>query len=108
MFRIFDLAMFEEDINQLLNDPKLKLLQLNVACSEETAYTPVTLRFQQCEENQERKYKRYLNRFIASSEAYEVIDDLLADKKNRLIKMDTFPTKEGTVIVLDYQVKRER
>jgi hypothetical protein len=43
-----------------------------------------------------------------AAEDRKEIDDLMEDKTTRVIKLHSFPTSEGMVVVLDYQVKNER
>lgn len=104
MIRTFDLSVFEENVHELLNNERLRLISLNVSCSEETGYTVATLHLAPCEPR-ERRFERYLKRFILFESDTE-IDEILHNKENRLIKKYIFPTSEGTIIVLDYNVRR--
>lgn len=107
MLRAFDLSAQEELANQQLNDPDYRLLQLRISCSEETGYTVATMRFAPCE-RRETKFERKLERFVLISGGHPLIDKRLADKRVRLIKQHIFPTSEGTVVVLDYNVRKGR
>jgi hypothetical protein len=107
MIRVFDLAVFTDKANDLLNDPNYRLNQLKIYCSEETGYTTATMRLTPCAKRN-LKFKRFLKRFVCESFGHPEIDELLRDKNVRLIKQHIFPTAEGTVIVLDYQVRKGR
>lgn len=107
MYRSFDMALHYDKINELLNNPRLKLINLHVSCSEETGYTFVSMRFSKCEERQTR-FKRCLERFVLPHSGHPELDKRLTDKRVRLIKQHTFPTSDGVVVVLDYQVRKER
>lgn len=107
MYRAFDLSVAATEANQLLNNPELRLVSLSVSCSAETAYTVASLRFTSCEP-QERKFSRRLERFIMFEGENSDLDFRLSDKNFRLIKQYVFPTSEGTVVVLDYQIRKER
>ena len=106
MFRSFDLALYSSNANQMLNDPCLRLLSLKIHCSAETGYTSAALRFSPCPKR-EIKFKRYLRRFVVEQQEPE-LDELLQDKKNRIIKQHIFPTAEGLIVVVDYQVRNRK
>lgn len=106
MLRALDLSVYENEINEYLNNPELRLVTLKISCSEETAYTVASLRFQPCE-RRETRYCRYLKRFVTNMGFHLEVDQLLANQNIRLLHQHVFPTAEGTVIVLDYQVKKE-
>ena len=103
MFRSVSLNLDEDYLNDVLNDEELSLISMSISCSEETAYTTATIRMKPCEPH-ERKFRRCVRRFMAN-EGYRPIDEILNDPKTRLIKLYNFPTAEGIVVVLDYQVK---
>lgn len=107
MIRVFDLSTHSDHVNDLLNDPKYRLNQLKIYCSEETGYTTATLRLTPCPKRT-TKFKRYLARYVCDRFGHPEVDRLLEDKNVRLIKQHIFPTQEGTVIVLDYQVRKGR
>lgn len=107
MYRAFDLSVAAREANQLLNDPEIRLVSMSVSCSAETAYTVASLRFNECEK-QERKFTRRLERFVMFEGANSFLDERLSDKNVRLIRQYVFPTSEGTVVVLDYQIRKER
>lgn len=106
MFRSFDLSIYSSNASQLLNNPELRLISLKISCSFETGYTTADLRFSPCPKR-EPKFKRYLRRFIVEQE-HPALDSLLQDKKVRVIKQHVFPTTEGTVVVVDYQVTNRK
>jgi hypothetical protein len=99
--------LFTDKVNEHLNDPYYRLNQLKIYCSEETGYTSATLRLTPSPKRHTR-FKRYIKRFVCDSFGHPEIDELLSDRNVRLIKQHIFPTAEGTVIVLDYQVKKGR
>lgn len=108
MLRTIDLGAMEDVVNQYLNDPDYRLLSLKIFCSEETGYTVATMRFAPCE-RRETKYTRMLRRFtLEGGTGHPEVDRLLGDKNVRLIKQHVFPTSEGTVVVLDYNVRKGR
>lgn len=108
MYRALDLSTLEDKANELLNDPYYRLLSLKISCSEETAYTVASMQFAPCEKR-ETKFKRQLERFILiGGMGHPELDKRLADKKVHLIKQYVFPTAEGTVVVLDYNVRKGR
>lgn len=108
MLRAFDLSAMEDEVNQHLNDPELRLISLDIYCSEETAYTVANLRLAACEKREFRFY-RYLKRYILlGGIGHPEVDKTLNNPDVRLIKYYMFPTAEGTVVVLDYQVRKER
>jgi hypothetical protein len=108
MLRAFDLSAMEDVAIQHLNNPNYRLLTLKISCSAETGYTVATMRFASCE-RRETKFVRMLKRFVFSGgSGNPEIDRLLADKNVRLIKQHEFPTGEGTVVVLDYNVRKGR
>jgi hypothetical protein len=107
MIRAYDLSSMTEKANQDLNDPDLRLISLNISCSAETAYTVASMRFAPCEKR-ERKFNRYLERFIVLGNKNPDLDRRLSDPNTRLLKQYIFPTAEGTVVVIDYQVRKGR
>jgi hypothetical protein len=107
MFRVFDLSAMGDKVNEQLNDPYYRLLSLKVSCSEETGYTVASMRFAPCAKR-ELKSQRKLERFVLIGGGHPLIDKRLADKSVRLIKQHVFPTSEGTVVVLDYTVRKGR
>jgi hypothetical protein len=106
MLRSFDLSIFQEQANDLLNDPELSLLSMKISCSEETGYTVATMHMKPCDKR-DRRFQRFIERFILSTENQE-LDNRLADKEVRLLNQHIFPTAEGTIVVLDYQVRKGR
>ena len=106
MFRSFDLSIYSSNANQLLNDPCLRLISIKISCNFETGYTNADLRFSRCPKR-ETKFKRYLKRFVLEQES-PALDSLLQDKNIRVIKQHVFPTIEGVVVVLDYQVRNRK
>lgn len=107
MYKAFDLSAMAEVANEKLNDPELRLVSLNVNCSAETGYTVASMRFAPCEK-QERKFIRKLERFVLFDGENPYLDQRLSDKDVRLIKQYVFPTNEGTVVVLDYHIRKGR
>lgn len=107
MYRAFDLSVMRKEANQLLNNPELRLISMNVSCSAETGYTVASMRFAPCEK-QERRFIRKLERFVMFDGGNQYLDERLSDKNVRLIKQYIFPTNEGTIIVLDYHTRKER
>lgn len=107
MFRAFDLSAMEDKVNEMLNDPCYRLLSLKISCSEETGYTVASMRFAPCAKR-ELKSTRVLERFILIAGGNPTLDARLADKNTRLIKQHVFPTSEGTVVVIDYTVRKGR
>lgn len=106
MFRTFDLSIYSSNANQLLNDPCLRLISLKISCSFETGYTTADLRLAPCPKK-EPKFKRYIRRFIVE-QANQELDELLGNEKVHIIKQHVFPTVEGTIVVVDYQVKNRK
>lgn len=107
MYRAFDLSALQDIANEFLNNEHLQLVSLNVSCSAETAYTVAALRFVPCE-RKERKFTRRLERFVLFEGVNSHLDERLSDKNVRLIRQYIFPTNEGTIVVLDYQIRKER
>jgi hypothetical protein len=108
MLRAYDLSSMTEKANELLNDPSLRLISLNISCSAETAYTVASMRLAPCPAR-ETRFNRYLERFILlGGSGNHDLDRKLADKNVRLLKQHIFPTSEGTIVVIDYQVKKGR
>lgn len=107
MHRSFDLSAMATSANEWLNDSEKRLISLSISCSAETAYTVASMRFVPCEK-QERRFIRNLERFIMSDGENPFLDERLSNKDVRLIKQYVFPTNEGTVVVLDYQIRKER
>ena len=106
MFRTFDLALYSSHANKLLNDPCLRLNSMKITCSFETAYTAASMHFSPCPKK-ERKYNRYLRRFIVEREN-AMLDGLLQSPSTRVIKQHVFPIEEGTIVVVDYQVRNRK
>ena len=79
---------------------------MDISCAFETGYTLASLRFKECPK-QERRFNRYLKRFIVEREESE-LDQLMTDKNNRIIKQYLFPITEGTIVVVDYQTKKRK
>lgn len=107
MFRAFDLSAMEDVVNELLNSPYLRLQSMKISCSAETAYTVASLRLIPCEK-QERKFIRKVERFPLVAGAHPLLDERLSNKDIQLIHQYVFPTSEGTIVVLDYQIRKER
>lgn len=80
---------------------------MKINCSEETGYTTATLRLTKCEPR-EKKYKRFVERFVLTGSYNKELEKRMDDPDNRLIKQYVFPTFEGIVVVLDYQVRKGR
>lgn len=106
MFRVFDLSIYASNANELLNNPCLRLISLKISCSFETGYTTANLRFSPCEKR-ETKFKRYLKRFRVEQDDHQ-LDELLQDKDVRIIKQHVFPTEDGSIVVVDYQVRKRK
>lgn len=104
MYREFDLSVAAREADQLLNNPTLRLVSIDIFCSAETAYTRASLRFIPCEPRK-RKFIRKLRRFVLFEGANPQLDERLSNENVRLIKQYVFPTSEGTVVVLDYQIR---
>lgn len=107
MLKTFDLSIHQDTVNQMLNDPSLRLLSMKISCSEETGYTVATLRFSPCAKR-EIRFNRYVERYILLDTGHPEVDKILEDTKKRLIRQHVFPTSEGVVVVLDYQVRTGR
>lgn len=108
MIRAYDLSSMTEVANEHLNNPHLRLISLNISCSAETAYTVASMRLAPCPPRDTR-FNRYLERFILLERfGNPVLDRRLADKNVQLLKQYVFPTAEGTVVVIDYQVRKGR
>lgn len=106
MFRSFDLALYSSHVDKLLNDPGLRLNNMKISCSFETGYTSVSLNLSPCPKK-ERKYNRHLRRFIVERDN-PILDGLLQSKSTRVIKQHVFPIEEGTIVVVDYQVRNRK
>jgi hypothetical protein len=107
MYRSFDLDAMVNVANDMLNDPYLRLQSMNISCSAETAYTTASMRFIDCEKR-EQKFIRKLERFVLFAGGHPRLDARLQDKEVRLIKQYVFPTHDGTVVVLDYHIRKGR
>lgn len=108
MIRAYDLSCMTEKANEYLNEPTLRLISLNVTCSTETAYTVASMRLAPCEKRDTR-FNRYLERFILlERNGNPDLDRRMKDPNTRLLKQYIFPTAEGTVVVIDYQVRKGR
>ena len=106
MFRTLDLSNYSSNASQLLNDPCLRLIKMNISCDFETGHTTVSMRLSRCEPR-EIKFKRYLKRFFVD-QWNDQLDEMLKNKNIRIIKQHVFPTIEGTIVVLDYQIKSRK
>ena len=106
MIRSYDLAMEEETVETMLNDPHLRLTKLRVGCSE-SGYTTATLSLQVVEEPIERKRRRRVRRFVLFNGLNHELDQLVDDSNTKIIKQHEFITEQGVIIVLDYELKRE-
>lgn len=109
MLRAYDLSVMQDKLNEELNNPRFRLLSLKISCSEETGYTVATVRFSVQAEDASKQHKRYIKRFVLfDGMLHPEVDLILRDKNCKLLKYHVFPTKEGTVVVLDYQKKKGR
>jgi hypothetical protein len=102
MFRVYDLSINQEVVEQLLNDPYVSLISLNVACSE-SGYTTVSVRYTRVKEKLERKRRRKLERLIIFDGSNPRLDELLEDPSISVINKNDFFSENGVIIVLDYE-----
>jgi hypothetical protein len=103
MIRSFDLAMNQEALNHLLDNPTVQLQEIKVMCSD-TGYTTATLQYRLGEApfpKRKRRVERYLMFYGINLE----LNTLLESKRTRLVKLYDFQSEQGTIVVVDYQIK---
>jgi hypothetical protein len=82
---------------------------MEISCSKETAYTVANLRFALCKDLRETRFHRFIERYLLiDRNGNPELDKKMEDPNVRLIKQYVFPTTEGTVVVIDYQVRKGR
>lgn len=108
MIRVFDLSMESHILTDLINEPNVRIIRLNYFCSAETGYTTAHLRYQIVKESIARKRRRHVRRFLLFDGRSEYLDQIMDDPVTKIIKEKEFLTAQGVIIVLDYEVPRER
>jgi hypothetical protein len=107
MIRKFDL-LFNPENNHLirthLNDPLIQHTSLKVRCSE-TGFTSLISSFRRLQEKSERPERR-IERYLLFHGQNKEVDRILSDATTRLIAAHDFETEQGTVIVLDYRIRK--
>lgn len=103
MFRVYDLSVEQEVVEQRLNDPYMYLIDLNIACSD-SGYTTASLRCMPSRQRIERKRTRKIQRFIIFDGSNPDLDELLMDPDVKVINKLDFFSENGVIIVLDYEI----
>lgn len=102
MLKIFDLGMEEEYLESMLNDPEILLTKCSVFCGE-TGFTTVSVDMEKAKEPIKRKRHRKLKRFLMFNGGNRELDEILENPINKIIHKYEFMTKQGVIIVLDYE-----
>ena len=107
MIKSFDLAMEQEAVEVLMNDPQLRIISCTVDCLKKTGYTSATFQFEKMKNPMKRKRARKLERFILFNGSNSNLDTVLSDFRKRIVAKYEFVTEQGVIIVLDYEYLKE-
>lgn len=107
MFRVFDLSIERELVEELINSPTCKIIEMKTFCSAETGYTTVHLRYNEVTEPIKRRRRRCVRRFVLFYGLNDDLNKIMDNPGTKLIKREQFLTAQGVIIVLDYELKHE-
>lgn len=105
MIRTFDLGMDQVIVEQFLNDPQIQLQKVEVFCSE-LGLTSLVLTYRLGQPAMPRK-KRMIVRYLIFHGINKDLNQILSEARYRVIELRHFQTEQGTVAVVDYQIKGE-
>lgn len=105
-FRVFDLAIFSSEVDNILNDPNMNLFSLDVACTE-SGMTTVTIHAGKSAEPREMKRSRHLRRFLLLNGFNAELIELFEDEDIRVLRRMDFAKEMGNIVVLDYEKTKE-
>ena len=104
MRQVFDLAIQEQSLYDLLNDRKFDIEEIDVACSEK-GYTTVLVRYSLSRMPIRKKWKRRIRRFILTDGNNEELNGVYLQSDYRIIEEFDFRTELGVIIVLHFEEK---
>lgn len=106
IFRQYDLAIYHEEVDNVLNDPYLFPTELKVSCTDEgsasvliTAYPSKTPR--------PIKRNRHFRRFLLHAGENSELTNLLMSDDTRILNRHDFFTEQGAIVIVDYEVNKE-
>lgn len=102
MIHSYDLGMEAEVVEGVLNNPYIRLFKCVVSCSEQ-GFTTVNLHTEKSSEPIKRKRHRVIQRFLMFNGTNADMNKILENEKYRIIHRYEFITKQGVIIVLDYE-----
>lgn len=108
MYRSYTLGLDDHDVNRILNSRRYVIHKVEHYISDsgvagtilhyDRAFNDYTRR--------ERVYERTVEKFyLDSSGANPYLDDILEDRRNRVITMLSKFTEQGPIVVIDYEHK---
>lgn len=106
IFRQFDLAIYFEEVDNILNDPNLYVTEIKVSCSE-IGMTSLIITALDAKVPMERKRKRHFRRFLLHAGINEELIEILSDDNARVLNRHDFFTEQGAIVVLDYEVNKK-
>lgn len=106
IFRQFDLATEHELVDEIINNPLLMPIELNVSCTE-TGWTTILVRAHRSPEKRTIKRTRRFRRFVLYGGINEALNQLMEDENVRILKRHDFFSEQGAIIVLDYETNPE-
>lgn len=105
IFKQYDLAIYFEEVDNIINDPYLYPIELNVNCSEIGSAT-IIIHAKEISSPRPIKRKRHFRRFLLHGGVNEELIDLMADENVRVLNRYDFFTEQGAIVVIDYQVNK--
>lgn len=106
IFRQYDLAIYQEEVDNIINDPFISPSELSVTCSG-VGSVSLLIHARKTDKPREMKRNRHFRRFLLFGGVNEELIELLSDEKVRVLNRHDFDTEQGSIVVLDYQTLKE-
>lgn len=105
ILRQYDLAIYFEEVDNVINDPYIYPYEIKVDCSPIGAAS-VTIYAKEMDVPRNQKRKRRFRRFLLLAGMNEELVQLISDENVRVLNRHDFFTEQGTIVVLDYEVAK--
>lgn len=104
MRKVFDIAVQYRQLEQLLNDDKFFIEEIDISCSEKTGYSCALVRYKKNKFPEKRKWKRRIRRFLLiDGGENEMLNKIIADKDFRIVEEYDFKFENGVIIIIDFE-----